>query len=143
MVYIRIYLTDAGNSVLIKTRLDILSYSIFHESFLVCNLTRTISFSNIVFKYIGSFYIFSLILFLPCNKASSAIQTFEFLRITLISTILFRIVRSTLRTFFLAYYGEKEIRVTIEKLSTTSILFFWLHRAKNSVQTAHYFFYLP
>ena len=143
MMYIWIYFTDTGNKIPIKTILDILPYPIFYDFLLICNLTRTISFSDIVLKYIGSFYIFSLILFFSFDETNSTIQTLQFLWITLISTILFGFSGSTPRTFFLAYYDEKEVRVTIEILYNTSILFFWLCVAKNSVQTAHYFFYLP
>ena len=82
-----IYLADTGNSTLIKARLNIFPYSVFHKSLLICDLTRTISLSNIVLEHIGSFYIFSLILLFPFDETSSTIQALKFLRITLISSV--------------------------------------------------------
>ena len=79
MMYIWIYFTDTGNKIPIKTILDILPYPIFYDFLLICNLTRTISFSDIVLKYIGSFYIFSLILFFSFDETNSTIQTLQFL----------------------------------------------------------------
>jgi hypothetical protein len=40
MVYIWIYLTDTGNRIVIKARLDILTNPIFIESFLIGKLPR-------------------------------------------------------------------------------------------------------
>jgi hypothetical protein len=102
MVYIWIYLTDTGNRVLIQVRLDICSYSVFHELLLICELTRTISFSDIVLEYICSTRQIFLLSFLTSNETKQTLFTFQLRTSALIFSILFQLKRTTFRAFFLS-----------------------------------------
>jgi hypothetical protein len=102
MVYIWIYLTDTGNRVLIQVRLDICSYSVFHELLLICELTRTISFSDIVLEYICSTRQVFLLSFMASNETKQTLFTFQLRTSALIFSILFQPKRTTFRAFFLS-----------------------------------------
>ena len=102
MVHIWIYLTDAGNDILIKARLDVCSYPVFHEFLLICELTRAISFSDIALKYIcstGEIFLFSLF---TSNETKEAFFTFQFRTSALIFPIFLQLKRTAFRAFFLS-----------------------------------------
>lgn len=102
MMYVWIYLTNAGNIVLIKTKLDILPYSIFHEFLLFCKLSGWISFTNILFEYIRSTGKIFLPPFFTSNETKETVFTLQFWTSALIVSIFLQIKRTTLRAFFLA-----------------------------------------
>ena len=102
MMYVWIYFTDTGNRILIKTRLDVCSYPVFHEFLLICELTRAISFSDIALKYIcstGEIFLFSLF---TSNETKEAFFTFQFRTSALIFPIFLQLKRTAFRAFFLS-----------------------------------------
>lgn len=103
MMYIWIYFTDTGNRVLIKTRLDILTDSIFIEFFLISQLIRWVSRSDIFFEELlfitREIFLFS---FFTSNETKETLFALQFRTSALIFPIFLQLKRSTFRAFFLA-----------------------------------------